>query len=298
MENKSFGIKLAELRKTKGMTQLDLADKLGVTDKAVSKWERDLAYPEVENLIKISDLFGVSLDSLLRGEDFSSSDIIDSNVNNISENPQHKKENSDSTRKIIGTVLLSFGAMTFLIFSLWAADILGPLLFALPFLLCGGICLIFRKRLGLFCSWAVFLSVCLYLGYASGVSLGMGLIFRTIVSLTLQDQLTIQTIMSWSIWLIYLALVIWTAFSFRNEAVSRKKIICIIAISAIVFVLLGIFSSLWAHWVSEPALRSSALRFLNRVFISFIGIARYLSIAVFVTAIFNFSKNRKRLKKN
>ena len=41
---KTFGTKIAEMRKEKGMTQLELAEKMGVTDKAVSKWERDLSH--------------------------------------------------------------------------------------------------------------------------------------------------------------------------------------------------------------------------------------------------------------
>ena len=47
MKKHTFGAMLASLRKEKGMTQLELAEQMGVTDKAVSKWERDLSFPDV-----------------------------------------------------------------------------------------------------------------------------------------------------------------------------------------------------------------------------------------------------------
>ena len=49
------------------MTQQELADRLGVTNKAVSKWETGEAFPETAQLIPIADTFGVTVDELLRG---------------------------------------------------------------------------------------------------------------------------------------------------------------------------------------------------------------------------------------
>ncbi len=63
-----FGEFLYTLRKEKGMTQVDLADKLNVTNKAVSKWETGEAMPETGLLRPIADIFDVTVDELLRGE--------------------------------------------------------------------------------------------------------------------------------------------------------------------------------------------------------------------------------------
>ena len=50
------------------MTQLELAEKMGVTDKAVSKWERDLSCPDVNTLPKLAELFHVSMEELMQGQ--------------------------------------------------------------------------------------------------------------------------------------------------------------------------------------------------------------------------------------
>lgn len=63
-----FGNLLYSLRKSKGMTQQELADKLGVTNKAISKWETGEAFPETGQLVPLSDIFGISVDDLLRGK--------------------------------------------------------------------------------------------------------------------------------------------------------------------------------------------------------------------------------------
>ena len=65
----SFGEKLQQLRKEKGLSQEDLAHQLNVSRQAVSKWESQNGYPEIEKMILISDLFQVSLDYLMK-EDY------------------------------------------------------------------------------------------------------------------------------------------------------------------------------------------------------------------------------------
>ena len=53
---------ITELRKQHGMTQLQLAEKLNYSDKAVSKWERGESVPDVAVLVEIAELFSVRLD--------------------------------------------------------------------------------------------------------------------------------------------------------------------------------------------------------------------------------------------
>ena len=62
----TFADKLIRLRKKNGMSQEDLADKLGVSRQAISKWEGMLSVPDLQNVLKISDLFNVSTDYLLK----------------------------------------------------------------------------------------------------------------------------------------------------------------------------------------------------------------------------------------
>lgn len=66
MKEQTLGAMIAALRKEKGMTQLELAQQLGVTDKAVSKWERDLSCPDVNSLPKLAQVLGVSVDDLMQ----------------------------------------------------------------------------------------------------------------------------------------------------------------------------------------------------------------------------------------
>ena len=68
MEKKSIGGFIAALRRASGLTQRQLAERLGVSDKSVSRWERDESAPDLALIPIIAELFGVTSDELLRGE--------------------------------------------------------------------------------------------------------------------------------------------------------------------------------------------------------------------------------------
>ena len=65
MANKTLGEMISLLRKEKNMTQSDLAEKMNVTDKAVSKWERNLSCPDISSIPKLSEILDVSVEKLL-----------------------------------------------------------------------------------------------------------------------------------------------------------------------------------------------------------------------------------------
>ena len=67
MSNK-FGEMISSLRREKNMTQNDLADKMNVTDKAVSKWERNLSCPDINSIPKLAEILGVSVEKLLNAQ--------------------------------------------------------------------------------------------------------------------------------------------------------------------------------------------------------------------------------------
>ena len=60
--------RLYELRKKNNLSQEELAEKLGVSRQAVSKWERSEASPDTDNLIALAKIYGLSLDELIYGE--------------------------------------------------------------------------------------------------------------------------------------------------------------------------------------------------------------------------------------
>ena len=68
MSNKTFGEMISSLRKERNMTQNDLAEKMNVTDKAVSKWERNLSCPDVNSIPKLAEILGVSVEELINAQ--------------------------------------------------------------------------------------------------------------------------------------------------------------------------------------------------------------------------------------
>ena len=68
MDQLKIGKFIAECRKQKNLTQMQLAEKLGITDKAISKWERGIAMPDTSIMLELCDILGISVNELLSGE--------------------------------------------------------------------------------------------------------------------------------------------------------------------------------------------------------------------------------------
>lgn len=103
MNNEKFGKFIAELRKEKSMTQKDLANKLKITDKAISKWERGLGFPDIVLLKPLSEIFEVSITELLNGErqENNKIDIETQVIQIINRVEEQKKIKKKKTRCII-----------------------------------------------------------------------------------------------------------------------------------------------------------------------------------------------------
>ena len=83
MKKQTFGTMIATLRREQGMTQLELAEKMGVTDKAVSKWERDLSFPDINSIPKLAEIFNVSVDEIMQGKTDTKENTEENKVSNI-----------------------------------------------------------------------------------------------------------------------------------------------------------------------------------------------------------------------
>lgn len=76
MDAKKIGEQIARLRKKHNMSQIQLAERLYVTEKAVSKWECGNGIPDLDNIVKLARIFDVSIDELLLGEENGKQDVV------------------------------------------------------------------------------------------------------------------------------------------------------------------------------------------------------------------------------
>lgn len=115
--------KLSEIlhsrRKALKLTQQDIADKLNVSNKAVSKWENGECLPESSQLLPLADLLGVTVDELLRGRETENSDIADTDKSAATQNNAAPSLPAKKPwRKLLLSALFTaaFGTVVFFLF--------------------------------------------------------------------------------------------------------------------------------------------------------------------------------------
>ena len=127
MDKEKTGQLITELRKEKGLTQKQLADILNVTDKAVSKWERGLSFPDISMLEPLSEVLDISIMEILAGEKQDEKEtlsreealkLINDSVELSDEEIRHKKERSRFVIIILIVISLLLISLTLNVISL------------------------------------------------------------------------------------------------------------------------------------------------------------------------------------
>ena len=101
-----IGKYIAGKRKELGLTQRQLADKLGMSDKSVSKWERGICLPDVSVYLDLCQILGISINEFLAGEDIVHEDLIQKSEENIIGIATENKKKQNLLKKIICLLLV------------------------------------------------------------------------------------------------------------------------------------------------------------------------------------------------
>lgn len=155
----TLGQRIYQLRTQVGFSQEELAEKTGVSRQSVSKWETDASIPELDKLIQLSKIFGITLDSLVKDEFQEPAKQETPPV----EAPRHENGRFTPAR-IVGLILLAAALLGALLCLVFHGDFTVLVLAICGyFLLCGILCITVRKHPGLAVAAATL--ICLLLMY-------------------------------------------------------------------------------------------------------------------------------------
>lgn len=213
----SLGERIRSLRTERNMSQIDLAERLKVSRQSVSKWETDGATPDLDKLVSMSQIFGLTLDALIKGS-APTPDMMTADAETSNPVTRAKEAPIQAPHRIAGIILLCFGALIAILLFLLDGGFVS-LMFASPFFLCGAICLLTHKRTGLWCGWAVYLCVDLYLRYATGIT--WSIIWLTAQFTPEMNYMRLAT--GWGQFLVGVLLIVLTLWSYRKETASYDK---------------------------------------------------------------------------
>lgn len=152
----SLGERIYKLRTKKNLSQGDLADALEVSRQSISKWETNGSVPELDKLIKLSEIFGVSLDQLVTGKEKCEEEPVPPTPQVEPQIIYVEKavKPSFTAAQILGIILLSCSLLCFVLFACFGKqhDLLEVLILCLPVALWGVLCLVTKHPL-LWCCW-------------------------------------------------------------------------------------------------------------------------------------------------
>ena len=234
----SLGEMIYKLRTEKNLSQGNLAEMLNVSRQSISKWENNSAVPELDKLIKLSEIFAVSIDELVKGEMKTLSTVPEIKTETITE-----KQEGFSTRKIAGPILLCMAFLITILLMVAGGGFAG-LIFAIPFITCGIICFACKKNVGLWCTWAVYFLFDIFMSYATGI-------YRANVLHSLrwtQEMNYMRLAFAWFLVISLVVMIAITVLHFQNcHFVDEKKMKKHLIISWVVVIIIQGIAMIWPH---------------------------------------------------
>ena len=294
----TLGENIVRLRTQKNWSQGDLADALDISRQSVSKWETDASIPELDKLLKLSELFGVTLDELVRGEDAPKAETAAPAAQAVpaSFTPQTSSE-QEKRHTIAGTILMCIGAVLLLTCLILAGDLLAGLIYGLPFFLCGIICFTVKHRTGLWCGWAVYTCIDFYLRFATGLSWTTTFMTHLWTAQMNYARLAI----SWAQFLGMLVMIVCTARSYRTLKLpaTKKEVTWLIAGWLITLVALPLLMSygimpLWRDALNNY--RNFSPYFFLSVLCDYVRLALVNILLVRTLAVWRLKREEKKAK--
>lgn len=206
-----LGETICRLRTKAGFSQNDLAQALDVSRQSVSKWETGASVPDLDKLVKLAALFGVSLDELVKGEEPKAAAPQPVQDTAAAAPPRRTKVQN------MGLGFLLFAAVTAVLGFLFLGVLV--IVIAIPLLLFGLVLFFCKKHPVLKAFWAEFLMLDAYLRYATGIH-------ASSVLLTFQWTYEMNyacLAMAWAMLLFIIALVVCTAVTLGKDGWTGSK---------------------------------------------------------------------------
>lgn len=129
MDAKKFGAFIAENRKSKGMTQADLAQKIYVTDKAISRWERGIGFPDIQTIEPLASALGLSIFEIMKSQKIENNNDNDNMKEVIRSVVEMERENRKQERTAIGLTIFTIIITAILFYLTGKGNIGGSLFF-------------------------------------------------------------------------------------------------------------------------------------------------------------------------
>ena len=218
----SLGKRIYQYRTENSMSQGDLAERLGVSRQSISKWETDSSVPDLDKLVKLSEVFSVTLDELVKGEQEQKTEEV------LPPPPPQQVYviQRQETPKRVTAAWVFFGLAAFVVLGLALAfGSLGGIFYGLPFVVLGIVCLAVKKRTLLTVLWTFYFMLDAFFLFATGIR-------WSLVKMTFRYEASmnyLRLVFAWMLLFIMLALMAYTEWSFRKVPFerNRKNLICL-----------------------------------------------------------------------